>query len=699
MVLQLAAEWTPLKSGLVLLSVLARCLQVPLLVFAAWSMRSEELRLQRWRKPGIAVALLAGALSFVASFMYRDQPAISLSLRSLPFTLGLVAASLFYAVSFFQRWPWPRTSSATILAGSSSLLYALDQTLYIAGYIRVFIAGPGGLQSQSVYLPLLVHPGVLLLDLISSGGICLGMLLVLMEQHHRSESDLREIASRSRQIAESNAALLAEISERKRMEQALRENEDRYRDLVEHSEDLLCTHDLKGRLLSVNPAPARVLGYEVEELLQMSMRELLVPRFRDKFDTYMSRIQRKGEAFGLMGVLTRAGKERIWEYHNTLRTEGVPAPIVRGMAHDVTEKIQAERHLRQSEAKFAIAFRSNPSAMMISSLAEGQFIDVNNAFESQTGYVRDEVVGRTAMQLGMWMDTRKWESVMSDLQNGNGVKNLEMRLCTKKNPVLTVSYSAEIIELAGNPCMLAVSEDITSRKHTEERLRNLSAHLVHVQEEERARIARELHDDVNQRLAVIGMELVELKSTSFDSKAARIQKIQQVSKLVFDISTDVRKVSHRLHPALLEFLGLAKALSEFCSEFGRLNEMEIQFVHSQVPPALPKDVTLCLYRVTQEAVRNAQKHSGCRHVQVELTGAPDCIRLRVSDSGAGFDPSFAQSNRLGLISMAERVRSLGGELSVQSRPSYGTSVEARIGLTASPDLEWKGSNQVSATSG
>src|SRR5262245_25117130 len=105
-VLQLAPEWTPLKSSLVLLSVLARFLQVPLLVFAAWSMRSEEPRLRRWLKPGIAVALIAGALSFVASFMYRDQPAISFSLRSLPLTLGLVAASSFYAFSFFERWPW-----------------------------------------------------------------------------------------------------------------------------------------------------------------------------------------------------------------------------------------------------------------------------------------------------------------------------------------------------------------------------------------------------------------------------------------------------------------------------------------------------------------------------------------------------------------------------------------------------------------
>ena len=695
LVLQLAPEWTLLKSSLVLFSVLARSLQVPLLVFAAWSMRLQELRLRRWLKPGVGVALIAGALSFAASFMYRDHPVISFSLRSLPQTLGLAAASSFHAFSFFERWQRNQSSSATVLAGGSCLLYSLDQGLYSAGYVHGLIAGPGAVGRQSFDLQLLVHPAVVLLDLLSSCGICLGMVLLVMEEHQQPESALREIAGRSRQLANDNAELLAEINERKRVERALRESEDRYRDLVEHSEDLLCTHDLKGRLLSVNPAPARLLGYEVWELLQIPMPEILAPRFRDQFDTYIQRIERKGEASGLMMVLTRAGKERIWEYHNTLRSEGVPSPIVRGMAHDVTEKIQAERLLRHSEAKFAIAFRSNPSAMMISTLAGEQFIDVNDAFELQTGYDRAEVIGRTALQLGMWADAMEWERVAAKLQNGTRVKNHEIRLRTKSNDSLMVSYSAGIIELVGKPCVLAVAEDITARKHVEEKLRDLSSHLVRAQEEERARIARELHDDVSQRLTVLAMQLNELRLSSLKSHSSHVQKIDALSKLTSEIATDVRKVSHRLHPSVLDFLGLVAALSEFCEEFAKLNEMEIEFVHHQVPPMLPKEMTLCLYRVAQEAVRNAQKHAGCRQARVELIGASDSIWLRVSDSGAGFDPESVQGDRLGLVSMAERLRSLGGELSVQSRPGYGSCVEARVLLTRSPNQERKTSKQTS----
>jgi len=133
------------------------------------------------------------------------------------------------------------------------------------------------------------------------------------------------------------------LSELAPIRRALQENEDWYQDLVEHSKDLLCIHDLKGRLLSINPAPARVLGYSVEELLQIPMREIIAPEFRPEFDAYLKQIEHAGESHGFMAVLTRSGERRIWEYHNTLRREGVATPIVRGLAHDVTEQKRAEK--------------------------------------------------------------------------------------------------------------------------------------------------------------------------------------------------------------------------------------------------------------------------------------------------------------------------------------------------------------------
>ena len=146
--------------------------------------------------------------------------------------------------------------------------------------------------------------------------------------------------------------VFVDITERKRAEQALRQSEDRYRDLVEHSQDLLCTHDLQGKLLSANLAPARILGYEVAELLDIPMQDLIAPEYRKQFEIYLTKMKTVGTDQGMMAVVTRSGERRIWEYHNTLRTEGVPFPVVRGMAHDITDRMRTETALRRSEESY-----------------------------------------------------------------------------------------------------------------------------------------------------------------------------------------------------------------------------------------------------------------------------------------------------------------------------------------------------------
>jgi PAS domain S-box-containing protein len=157
------------------------------------------------------------------------------------------------------------------------------------------------------------------------------------------------------------AVVMQDVTEKKLAERALQESGDRYRDLVENSEDLVCTHDLEGNLLTVNPAPARILGYTVEELLKVPMRELIVPEGREAFDAYLERLRTTGgPEKGLLCVITKSGEIRTWEYSNTLRTEGVTRPIVRGMAHDITEKRRAELALQQSEERFRVALKDSP---------------------------------------------------------------------------------------------------------------------------------------------------------------------------------------------------------------------------------------------------------------------------------------------------------------------------------------------------
>jgi len=179
---------------------------------------------------------------------------------------------------------------------------------------------------------------------------------------------------------------------------ALQENEDWYQDLVEHSRDLLCIHDLGGRLLSVNPAPARTLGYSVEELLQIPMREVVAPEYRSQFDAYLVEIERTGEARGFLVVMTRSGERRIWQYYNTLRTEGVASPIVRGIAHDVTEQKRTAKLLREA---------SELNRQIIASTSEGVVVYDRNLrclawnpfMEKLTGIPASAALGKPYQEL------------------------------------------------------------------------------------------------------------------------------------------------------------------------------------------------------------------------------------------------------------------------------------------------------------
>jgi PAS domain S-box-containing protein len=266
-------------------------------------------------------------------------------------------------------------------------------------------------------------------------------------------------------------AVSRDISDRKRAEAGLRESEDRYRDLIEHSEDLVCTHDLEGRLLSVNPAPARILGYGVAELLKVPMRELIAPEGRERFDEYLKRIRTTGADQGLLCVVARNGERRIWEYHNTLRTDGVALPIVRGMARDITEHKHAEAALRRSEGSYRLLFEKNVAGVVISSM-DGIVLDCNDAWAGILGYRKaDEVRGRSTAEF--YCNAADREPLLRDLRQEGAFFSREIRLRRKNGAPVWVLFNTVIT--AGGPdgasMFQATAIDITERKVAEEALR------------------------------------------------------------------------------------------------------------------------------------------------------------------------------------------------------------------------------------
>ena len=307
---------------------------------------------------------------------------------------------------------------------------------------------------------------------------------------------------------------------------ALEEDEDWYRDLVEHSQDLLCVHDLEGRFLSVNPVPARLLGYSVEEVMQKPMRDFVDPQFRAQFDAYLREIARTGESRGLLAVVTRSGEQRIWEYHNTLRTEGVTRPIVRGMAHDVTDRVRAEKALRVSNEQLTKAARDRErvlqeltlfrtlldqsrDAIEVTDFDTLRFLDVNERTCVELGYSREEILSMTVFELYRDVDEDTRARVDRQLRE-SGFAIVERVNRRKDGTTFPAEVNLRKVRL-DRDYVVAVSRDITARKRTEEVLRETHEQLLKTTvEQERMlhelTLFRTLLDQSNDAIKVIDPE-------------------------------------------------------------------------------------------------------------------------------------------------------------------------------------------------
>jgi PAS domain S-box-containing protein len=220
--------------------------------------------------------------------------------------------------------------------------------------------------------------------------------------------------------------------------------------------------------------------------------------------------------------------------------------------------------------------------------------------------------------------------------------------------------------------------DVTEGKLAAEALAGVGRRLIEAHEEERTWIARELHDDINQRIALLAIQLDQLDNHPPNS-GVEVPDIRKIRQQLSDLGEDIQALSHRLHSSKLEYLGIVSAAGGFCKELSEQQKVEINFSHSGIPHSVPKEISLCLFRVLQEALTNAVKHSGERHFRVELHGTSSEIQLTVSDLGVGFDQQVTVDRcGIGLVSMRERLQLVGGEFFVNSKPGGGTTIRALV---------------------
>jgi PAS domain S-box-containing protein len=435
-----------------------------------------------------------------------------------------------------------------------------------------------------------------------------------------------------------------------------------------------------------------------KELYRIAGRDLKrpPPTFKEQTQLYTTesweRLQRAvGEALrtgtpyelDLQMIRSDGSTRWITDRGEALRDDAGRIACLRGTAQDITERKQAGEALRASEEKFRSVFRDAGVGMVIVS-PEGRFLAANDAFCECLGYTEEELLQKTVESVTLAEDWPSFSRKLSEtLEKGTSFQRVEKHCLHKSGRVVTTESTASLIRGPSGEPRYFVGEvlDITERKLAEEALSSVSRRLIEAQEEERARIARELHDDLGQRMAILQIGLEQLSRDTLGLSSKNRQELRDMTRVSMEVSSSIHLLSHQLHPFKLDTLGLITSLRGLCNEFSPQHNLQVQFVHHDVPAVTSKDITLCLFRIAQEALRNVVKHSGAAEAKVELSGHGDRIDLCISDSGAGFNPKSAEGGAgLGLISMRERLRLVGGQLSVESEPTQGTRVRVRVPL-------------------
>ena len=372
------------------------------------------------------------------------------------------------------------------------------------------------------------------------------------------------------------------------------------------------------------------------------------------------------------GVHWIAGRWQVY-----MNESGQPSRMV-GVNIDITDRKLAEEAVRESEEKFRSVFREAGVGMVIVS-PEGRFLAANRTFCGCLGYVEKELLEKTVESVTLSEDWPAFSQKLAEaLRDGRGFQWVQKRCLHKSGRIVYTETSASLIRSRDGSPQYFVAEvlDVTSRKEAEETLSAMTRKLIEAQEQERARIGRELHDDINQRLAMLSLELEQLQHDPSKYQA----RVQELRNDMAELSNDVQALSHDLHSSKLEYLGVVKGIKSWCKEFAERQKMVIDF-KSDVQMAVPLEVGLALFRVLQEALNNTIKHSGVKRVEVQIDEHSNEVHLVVSDSGKGFDVEAAtQSRGLGLTSMQERVRLVGGTIEIQSKPMGGTTVRVRVPL-------------------
>jgi PAS domain S-box-containing protein len=510
-----------------------------------------------------------------------------------------------------------------------------------------------------------------------------------------------------------------DITARKRAEEALHESGERYRSLVEAAPDVIYTVSAEdGSLTSLNPAFETLTGWLRAEWLGKPLVGIVHP---DDLPVAVETLQKasRGETQPPyeLRVLSKSGEYLVGEFTSTPHVKDGKVVGELGIAHDITERKRAEEALRESQEMFQKAFHASPDTMVLHTLSEGRYIDVNESFLRLVGYRREELVGRTAMDLGLWWDLAQGNEYLRVLREQGRVRDLEICVRTKSGEARTLLLSAEVIEIAGQDCVVAIGKDISERKQAEQERTHLEEQLRQAQKMEAVgRLAGGVAHDFNNILMVINgyVQLVLRRLSPRHPLRQNLNEIRKAGERAASLTGQLLAFSRRqfLVPRILD---LNKVVADTKEMLRRVIGEDVELVIRQGCKlakvlADPGQIAQVLVNLAVNA-RDAMPGGGRLTIETgnvdlreaetgDLPGAAPgpYVMLAVSDTGVGmskelmehmFEPFFTTRERgkgtgLGLSTVYGIVKQSGGYVRAQSEPGQGSAFRiylpcARVG--------------------
>jgi PAS domain S-box-containing protein len=479
-----------------------------------------------------------------------------------------------------------------------------------------------------------------------------------------------------------------DVSERNQIEVALRKSEEKFAKAFHQSPlAFTLTRMNDDRLVEVNAGFEQATGHSRDDVIGKTTSDLALWVSTDQRDKLFEELKTTGQFPGAeVAFRTKSGELREALVSGVLiEIDGEPCMFSAGV--DITERKRAVEALRDSEERLRIAIDAGrtyafewdfATRIVRRSVKGAKILGIkNDASPTKSEFM--ECVHPEEKQL--------YENTFQSLSPENSTYKVIFRYIRPDQKTIWLEESGRAFFHPDGKLLkiVGMASDVTEARQSERVLRELSGRLISSQEDERRRVARELHDHIGQELAILCVQAQRVDSGVSDEEHTTHSDVHELYRRIKEIAVDVSKLSHRLHSSELDFLGLSAAAERLCRDFANQYGIDLDYQIKKVPPRLDSAKSLCFYRILQESLQNVAKHSRATRVVVELHANAKELILRVDDNGIGFDlESVRFASGLGLVSMRERLKLIGGRLEINSEVGHGTHLVAAVVIPSDP---------------